>query len=360
MEKRVSLADVARATGVTVPTVSRALRDLGTIPSATRRRIKKVAHTLGYRPNPLLAALASKHFSSQVGGTPLAFIHVPQKDSIQEGIAQSNIKAASEYAIRLGYRLEVFRIDDFKSGAQATRILFSRGVQGIVLPQHFEAGMLPGMDWPRFSIVGLGEKRMKTSDAPQLALARAAVDHFEVVLRTWDETLKRGYRRIGFVIFKLSPDSMDDRLRWGAILTCLQDLPPRSRLPVFFLGPNFLQGRDSDELGSWVCRYRPDAVIGFNDGIRSLLLDKGFRIPQEIGFAALHKELGSPFVPDWVGKGPEAGMKEMRFESILAALELLDQQIRHHQLGLPRQPRILMIPSEWIEGETLPPKPSSK
>jgi hypothetical protein len=41
-------------------------------------------------------------------------------------------------------------------------------------------------------------------------------------------------------------------------------------------------------------------------------------------------------------------------KSILAALELLDQQIRHHQCGLSNEPRVLMIDPEWIDGETLP------
>jgi hypothetical protein len=41
----------------------------------------------------------------------------------------------------------------------------------------------------------------------------------------------------------------------------------------------------------------------------------------------------------------------------MLSLELLDQQIRHHEFGLSGEPRTLMINSEWVEGSTLPPKP---
>ncbi len=60
------------------------------------------------------------------------------------------LKAGREYGQKLGYRMEVFEMTDFKDGAQASRVLFSRGIQGVILPHFFRPELLPGMDWKRF------------------------------------------------------------------------------------------------------------------------------------------------------------------------------------------------------------------
>ena len=59
------MQDVARAAGVHQTTVSLALRNDPRLPAATRERIQAHAKKLGYRPDPMLAALnfyrASRH-----------------------------------------------------------------------------------------------------------------------------------------------------------------------------------------------------------------------------------------------------------------------------------------------------------
>jgi LacI family transcriptional regulator len=351
MSNRVSLSDVARSSGFAVPTVSMALRGVGTVGAATREKIREAARALGYSPNPLLASLASKHFGDdQRGGTPLALFYFPFPQADDEMLMQRIIGAQQEHAGKLGYRLEPFKMNDFKDGAQATRMLFSRGFQGILLPEHFELEMLPGMDWSRFSVVGWGENLIGSSNSPQPFLYRATVNHFGVILRAWDETMKRGYRRIGFALFNQASISMDDQLRWGAARNCLSTVTARNRIPPFVLKGGIENELASQDLAKWVRRYRPDAIIGFNGYFRWALEHEGFRVPQDVGFAALHQDV------DLVEKDDASGMKEMRLGSMLAALELLDQQIRHHQYGMPRESRTLMIHSDWIEGTTLPDK----
>jgi LacI family transcriptional regulator len=210
-----------------VPTVSLALRNVGAVSSVTRERVKEAARTLGYRPNPLLASLASKHFAPEKPfGTPLAYIHVPEKAADEEFTLKHMAKTAQAYAQKLGYQLMIFNVDDFKNGAHATRVLFSRGTQGILLPRKFNLKQWPEMDWSRFSVVGWGESIAEASGATEPLLSRAAVDHFSLISRTWIETRKRGYRKIGFAFFKPIPGAMDDKIRWGAAQACLQWTAP--------------------------------------------------------------------------------------------------------------------------------------
>jgi LacI family transcriptional regulator len=354
MQKPTSLADIARATGFALSTVSMALRGDVSIPPVTREKIAGKARELKYCPNPLLSALASRRFSAkQSSQIPLAYIRLPENSSENELVTQKIIEAQQEHARKLGYRLEPFKVTDFRDGEQASQLLYTRGFQGILLQTHFQLSMLPGMDWNRFSVVGWGEGVVATADSLKPMLSRATVDHFASVLRCWDEVWKRGYRKIGFALFETSQSAVEDRIRLGAALTCLQQTHQSLRIDPFILKTAHL---DSQSLAQWVRLNEADAVIGFNGHVSWALETQGFRLPEDLGFASLHNE-GDPRIVPYV-KNRNSGMKEMRFISMLAAVELLDQQVRHHQYGLPREPRTIMINSEWIDGETLLPKAS--
>ena len=340
--------------GFAVSTISMALRDDSSIPSATCQKIQDRAREMGYQPNPLLAALASKHFSSkQSGGTPIAYLRFSNLRLEDEVFTQRIIEIQEEHARKLGYRLEAFKVSDFQDGKEAGRILFSRGYQGILLETHFQLDMLPGMDWNRFAVVGWGEGMEESSDSSRPMLSRAIVNHFGSVKNTWAEVSKRGYRKIGFVLFSVSETLDEDQIRFGAALTCLERTPLDRRVPTLFLELNFYE-IDSRRLGKWARRHRPDAIIGFNGTISLALKHEGFRIPEDIGFASLHVDVDAQTLLGL--KQRDSGMKEMRTKSMLAAVELLDQQIRHRQYGFPQEPRTMMIDAEWIEGTTLPDK----
>jgi LacI family transcriptional regulator, gluconate utilization system Gnt-I transcriptional repressor len=58
--RRIKMQDVARAAGVSAMTVSRALKEGGTVSSATRQRILRVVKDLGYVPDQIASSLSSK------------------------------------------------------------------------------------------------------------------------------------------------------------------------------------------------------------------------------------------------------------------------------------------------------------
>ena len=66
MKKRVTLVDIAKATGYSVNSVSRALMDASDISEATKTKIVKKANELGYIPN-LNAASLKKGNSKIIG-----------------------------------------------------------------------------------------------------------------------------------------------------------------------------------------------------------------------------------------------------------------------------------------------------
>jgi LacI family transcriptional regulator len=84
---RVGIKDIARATGVSIGTVDRALHDKPGINADTRARILDAASTLGYRPN-----LAARQLKS--GTLVRIAVHLPKEialfwDSLREGICEA-------------------------------------------------------------------------------------------------------------------------------------------------------------------------------------------------------------------------------------------------------------------------------
>jgi len=59
-QRPVTMRDVACAAGVAQSTVSRALSNAREIPVATRDRVRAAVLSLGYRPNPFVAAFTAQ------------------------------------------------------------------------------------------------------------------------------------------------------------------------------------------------------------------------------------------------------------------------------------------------------------
>ena len=87
----VGIKDIARASGVSIGTVDRALHNKTGINAVTRTRVLSLAESMGYRPN-----LAARHLKS-----PKSFniaVHLPREialfwDSLRDGI----LEAAAPY-----------------------------------------------------------------------------------------------------------------------------------------------------------------------------------------------------------------------------------------------------------------------
>ena len=59
--KQITIRDVAKAAGVSVATVSRALNGLGGIGDETREHVLKVCEQMAYVPNTLARGLVMQH-----------------------------------------------------------------------------------------------------------------------------------------------------------------------------------------------------------------------------------------------------------------------------------------------------------
>lgn len=122
--ERVTLSEIAKATGYTINTVSRALRNQSDIAVATRQKIQEVARRMGYVPN--MAAASLRLGRSNTIACILGYLVNPYFGLLFEYVS----KAAAAY----GWNVMVLSSnEDEQSELAAIQSAYARGVDGVVL-----------------------------------------------------------------------------------------------------------------------------------------------------------------------------------------------------------------------------------
>lgn len=338
---KVTMRMIAKEAGVSVSTVSMALRGIGTLSRSRCEQIQALADSMGYRPNPVLSSLAAKRFSdsAMLRSLPLALVEFPidgQSGRRATFYREHLIDAAS----KLGYSLELFSPEEVGQYGNFLRTLYNRGVAGIVFTGQANAFMEREADeWRHFALVQCARFR----GSPLVNCVRPNI--FQAVTMAFRELWTRGYRRIGFGFGRHGFQLDDDDARFGAAYAMLCQQAESDRVPIY-------QGRfDDDEARiAWVREYRPEVVIGFSRRDYYVLRDAGFAMTRELGFVALSLD---------GAKKPEeqiSGMFQQGEEIARECILLLDQLVRHKRQGMSERPLEILVPSRWFEGDTLRPR----
>jgi DNA-binding LacI/PurR family transcriptional regulator len=293
---------------------------------------------MGYKPNPMLASLASKRFSQSAAleGTPIALLEFPAngEDAPPPRQYRADLEASAK---TLGYSTMILSSEELASYNNPARTLYNRGVTGLVIvgqpkPETFAEGEV----WSHFALVSCG--RFRSS----LRMNCVRPNIFQAIKLAFQKSQQRGYRRIGFAFGQHGLTLEDDEARLGAAHAMLRNLEPENRLPVY-------EGRFDDEKAKvqWIRAHRPDVVIGFTDGDWYMLRDAGFRIPEDIGFVSLQLD------PHHMLERNIAGLCQKTDRIAQESISLVDQLIRHKTIGFPEYPRDVLIASVWHEAKSI-------
>ncbi len=180
---RATIEDVAAAAGVSVATVSRALRDLPNVASSTKQRVTEAALSLNYRADP-----SARHLAS--GRSRNVEIAVPVLNSWYF----SEVLAGAEAVLsECGYSLSISAVPtptarfDFVRNAVASR--HADGLIMVDLPlADLEIDMLENSNLGVFTI-GFKCPSFHSVLVDNLAIGRIATEHL----------FDRGHRRIGIL-----------------------------------------------------------------------------------------------------------------------------------------------------------------
>lgn len=328
------MKDVAEACGVSVVTVSRALRGDRNHSPDTRARVLRAAEELGYRTSPLVAALMSargRHKPAK-GTVNLALLN-PGGDWRGHPFYEGVIAQAHH----LGFSIETFPLvaDDC---TRLRKILQSRGVRGVVvLPA-------PKADWRlEFDIGGFAAATIGYSVvAPNMP--RVVTDTYGRIREALARAEERGYRRIGI----LGTDDLDRRfqhLSTAAVEVFRVTKTSRAAVHRLNLDPAASDAVNCAEVAAWAKRLKLDAILS-QMGLHPGFPAAGLRIPEDVGYVYLHSS-DDPAVTcmdqnqEWIGR---------------KATDVVVGMINRNEFQVPEQSQTTMIPSAWREGGTLPQK----
>ncbi len=273
-----TISDVALAAGVSVATVSRALRGLDKVHPETRERVLRAAAELDYIASPTASGLAS-------GRTRLVGIITP----FMARWFFTEMMSAIEKTVR--EKQHHILLMDLEEPATAGRMPLTQGmmfkrVDGLIVInaelKEPERDLIRRLDLP---VVAVGTRH---DDWPLIGID----DHATVTLAT-EHLLGLGHRRIGYV--GAVPESFSTvntpRARLGGFRETMakQGVTVRegwiiecdwSAGDAYARGTALLRGED-----------RPTAVLGASDemalGVLSAAHDLGLRVPQDVSIIGI-------------------------------------------------------------------------
>jgi LacI family transcriptional regulator len=337
-QPRVTLRDIARRLGVSHTTISRALRNDPAISRALRDRVQTAAREMGYKPDPMLSALAHYRRGRNPSpvGAELAWInHWPQPQKLRAH-KEFNLYWQGAYAEaeRCGFRLEEFILEKDMTLARLEKILRARNIRGILLPPRGNTGPdYQQFNWDDFCIVRFGH----SVAYPHAHLVTS--DQLTDGVIAFENIWKNGYRRIGLAT------SVKTTTRFGAgFMFSQMKWSPQTRLPILNLTQESNES-DRQQLKAWLKAHQPDAILTDICELRDHLIKINWRVPQDVGLAALSVLDGNA----------DAGINQNSEEIGRAAIQLLISLINHNQCGIPAICRELLVEGQWVNGRTLPP-----
>jgi LacI family transcriptional regulator len=331
-----TIKDVAERAGVSTATVSLALRHSPRIRATTAERVRRAAESLGYTPNPLVAALMARIRDAEPSRDQVALgvIHVgeDERNAPNAPYLDAIFAGARARAAQLGFQSALFH--SAESGLSARRlgeILLTRGIHGLIILPSADLDLRLDLDWARFAAVAIGYSLVEPP------LHRVCSDHFQELAEALEHLEARGYRRIGLHLDR----STDLRVRhkWAALMAWHARQRLRSRAVPALVQPAF----DREAFLGWYRRHRPDVVISPRQWVIEWLKEDGRSVPGDVGFVHLN----------WTERsGPCSGIDQRPQIIGAAAAETVIAQLHRNERGVPEVARTVSIEGRWVEGPT--------
>ena len=271
-QRRTSLKDLADKLGVSIATVSRALRNSHEVGEERTQKVKQLAKELNYRPNPFAQSLRKE--APRVIGVIVPNLVTHYYAAVLDGI--------EDYASKLGYSvISANSHEDHEREAQALDNFLNMHVEGIIacLAQdttdysHFEQLHKMGVPLVFFARCCLEDMFSQVVGNGDVA-AQEATQHM----------IETGSRRVAFIG---GPNHLDmvRRRKHGYLEALRENRIPIDRNLVVCDKIDFDVARNAT-LRLLEGENPPDAILAFNDIITYAAFDaiksKGLHIPEDV------------------------------------------------------------------------------
>lgn len=332
------MRQLAQVLGLSLATVSDAMRGLKRVNVNTRDRVRTAAEKLGYVYNPLAGSVMSEIRRSSVTnfrGT-VAVVDLENPSDRTPGTAsyhQLVKEGAEEAAQRLGYRVDFLNVAE--SGISINRlngILEARGIAAILVLPMFGRPDLIALNWDRLT----GVYTDYTIEDPPLN--RISPDHFKSMILALKKLTELGYQRPGLVLQERLAERMMFRLE--SAFDAFRSHQNGSAVSAHLIFDELKR----DRFVAWFEATKPDVVMCHRSEVLDWMKQLGCRVPQTHGFCCLNvttvgvKTAGLDLMPHMVGR---------------RGMETLIAQLQRNERGVPSIPLIATYEAAWRAGPTL-------
>jgi len=326
----VRLKDIALRAGVTMMTVSKALRDAPDISAATKARIRVLAEQMGYTPDSLARSLRSRQ--SKLFGLVISAVTNP--------VFARVMMAIEEQALELGYDI-VFAQSLNKPDREqkVVRHLLSRRVDGLFITPVYRldptAQVYEELRNRATPVVVLGHRApfcegFANVETDDIAASMAATKHL----------LELGHRRIAFFGGPSAVPSAQERLEGYRRALREADIEADDRL-IFNAGSTIEEG---EKAALQLLNESPGAtaVQAVNDlvaiGAASVFLGQGLQIPRDLSLVGFGNVLVSEHF-----RVPLTTIRQPKLRLGSAAMELMLKLLRGEPPSTKRLPAEIII-----------------
>lgn len=268
--KQVTLRDIARVTGFSINTVSRALNDKEEVRTDTRAKILAAAHELGYRPNRLAKGLRSNKTGTI--GVVVTDVANPFFSALVKGIARA--ARDLEYSIILQDSDE-----DYAGEEEAIRVLLAEQVDGILItPVQSNQQTIKSLAKANFPFVLVG-RYFRDLDTNYVV-----PDDYQGGFIATEHLLEQGYRRIGMVNGPLHISSARERFQGFSDALNQYNTPIDKSLVI----TGALTVEEGLDLSRSIIKQvpPPSAIVCYSDfvafGVMQAIREIGLSIPEDI------------------------------------------------------------------------------
>jgi DNA-binding LacI/PurR family transcriptional regulator len=334
-----SQIQIARLTGFSTATVSRALANHPLISAATKAAVRDAAGKLSYRPNPLVSTLTAQIRRSRISPTvsTLGYVTSAPLPSEDRNPWTEFYHGAREHAGELGYNLDLlWRREPGMTLRKFNGVLRARGIRGVIISPLSDVMGHITMDFPRLAAATVGHPLAKPR------LHHASAWHLQCMNLALRMILKRGYKRIGYAIFphtdRYASFSFSSRF-----LLYQSTITAKERIPLL-VHPQEKRVPSRRQFETWFGKHSPDVILCSGPLIPDWIRELGLNVPQDVAYANL-------FAFD--KESSESGIQEPSRLVGACAVDLVVEQIHQNRFGAPANPKSVLVEGEWVEGKTL-------
>ncbi len=310
----VRLKDIAQCAGVSVMTVSKALRDEPDISAATKARIKALAGQMSYVPDSVAQGLRNK--KTKLFGLVISSVTNPMFARL--------ILALEEQCFELGYELIIAHTRNVPEREELQiRRLLSRRVDGLFISPVYRlapsAPIYEELKQRGTPVVILGHLAAFCSQ-----FANVETDDIRGSFNATKHLLELGHRRIAYLAGPVASPFAQERYEGHRRALREFKLEPDDKL-VFNSGTTIEEGQKA-VLQMLNEDSKATAIHAFNDlvaiGAANTLMDQGMKIPQQFSVVGFGNILAAEYfrVPLTTVRQPKARLGVAAMQSMISIL----------------------------------------